>query len=198
MSWLGIMIEHVAYIKTGFVGAVAAAGASLGIVASTVPAAGAAPQGTVATVNGVPVTRSALDAALAAAQRSGTAAEQREFKQRLIACELLRQAARQAQRRPPGQGFAAQPGGMPACSTPEIRSYVMHGVRPAAVTEAQVRARCSALARAHALPPSGAGQAPAAFAQVAASLRRQMEAERLDDAIRLFADRLLTDAKIEQ
>ena len=74
----------------------------------------------------------------------------------------------------------------------------MHGVRPAAVTEAQVRARYSALARAHALPRSGAGQAPPGYAQVAASLRRKMEAERLDDAIRLFAERLLAEAKIEQ
>lgn len=162
-----------------------------------VPARQSAPA---ATVNGVVVTQAALDAALAAGGRQGAYASRREFAQRVIACEVLRQAARKAQRREAGQGPSApltvSPSGALVCSAEEIRPYVRQVVRPAPVTESEVRASYAALARAR--PASRAGRAQAEYAQTAQRLRARMQAERLDDAIRALAERLVEQADIEQ
>ena len=173
--------------------AVAVSGVSAAGVATLppgeVPAQQSAPA---ATVNGVVVTQAALDAAVAVGGRHGAHASRREFAQRVIACEVLRQAARKAQRREAGQGPSAPltvlPSGALVCSAEEIRPYVRQVVRPAPVTESEVRASYAALA----------GRARAEYAQTAQRLRARMQAERLDDAIRALAERLVEQADIEQ
>ncbi len=198
------MIKRVVCITRGIGGAMAVVGASLGALApqafaATGVASHAMP---VATVNGVALTQEALDASLAISGRPGSRATRQEFKRRLIACELLRQAALKAERKKPGAGpdapLAVSSAGALVCSASEIRPYLLKAVRPAAVTDAQVRARYAALRRNRALPMSTAARGPPGLEQAAAGLRSSMEAERLEGAIRTLADQLIERADIKQ
>lgn len=201
------MMKYVACMTRG----IAVAGASFAVALLLAPAWSAAAvcavmpaaqPASVARVNGVAVTQAALDASVAVSGRPDSDAVRFDFKQRLIACELLRQAALKGERRDPGQGpsvpLAVSTTGALVCSAREIRPYVLRVVRPAAVTDAEVHARYQALSPAGALPVLGAGRGRCAIGQAAARLRSRMEAERLELAIQALAERLLERADIEQ
>lgn len=200
------MSKRVGRKTAGIAGAAIVAVAALGAATRGAPSEAMQDQAAVATVNGVALTRAALDASMATARRPHTEAAQHEYKQRLIACELLRQAAMKAKRKKstpaPEAPLAISPSGGLVCASPEIRPYLLDAVRTASVTDAELRARYATLAGAEAAPPAEQGKRTcprqADFSQVSACLRSGMEAERLDVAIRALADRLIDEADIRQ
>lgn len=197
-------MKRVVRVTRGIGGALAIVGASFGTPAPAANAAtGNGSRATpVARINGVALTQDALDASVALSRRLSSRATRQELKRRLIACELLRQAALKAERRKPGEGPGApltlSSAGTLVCSAREIRPYLLGAVRPAAVTDAEVRARYAVLRRDRSLPKSPAAQRQLGFEHVAAGLRSRMEAERLELAIRTLADQLIEEADIEQ
>ncbi|HEV3104994.1 MAG TPA: hypothetical protein VGZ01_04835 [Trinickia sp.] len=173
--------------------------------ASASPLAAARP---VATVNGIPIAQASLDAALAASGQCDSPALRRELKLRLIAREVLRQAAMRTQlaasasASASGEGgkaldASAEPAEYPAREAQRIAVYLRAAVHPTAVTDVEVHRRYSALARARAARSSAARVELPTFGAIAGSLRERLEAERFDEAVHRLAVQLTNEANID-
>ncbi|WP_341316323.1 peptidylprolyl isomerase [Paraburkholderia sp. IMGN_8] len=118
----------------------------------------------VASVNGRYITQSDLDNAVAESRERDTVVLRRTLKHRLIALELLRQAA--GKRHYATTGLIAQHTPQAVQTIAAIRLYVRDAVRPEPVTDADVRARywrivssLPAMTQGPAIPAPAAGPA---------------------------------------
>lgn len=196
------------------------------------------PSAIVATVNHIAITEADVDQALANAGTTESGALRQSVKYRLIALELMRQAAHRLHRGDlvAANGHTTKKGRALAA----IRKYLRDTVRPAPVSDVEVEARyrvlvnianalalqdtnldvfaCATTARALdpvvkisplALTSSLArdtctrsryfiapGRGPG-FVASRACIRQQLEAQRFDEAVRAFADKLMLGAEIE-
>lgn len=192
-------MKYVTRIAAGFGCALMVGTAVFG--AGQTASASPSPECVVARVNGVAITQASLDAALAASGQRDSAALRHELKRRLIAWELLRQAAAKAQQSAPEAGAGPADASAPhaeegVLGAHEIGSYLRAAVHPAAVTDADVRLRYAALARAHAAGSTGAGGELPEFGALAGTLRERLAAERFDEAVRKLAEQLMNEADI--
>lgn len=150
--------------------------------------------GVVARVNGVAITDGALNAALAVSGKPDTAALRSDLKQRLIARELLRQAAAaevRLCRSAACSGHAPNESAeLSQCVEHAIGEYLRGALRPGAVTDADVRARYAQFV-------SERGVAADAESSLAA-LREHIQTERFEHALQQFVDRLLNEANVLQ
>ena len=98
----------------------------------------ALPTGTVATVNGTPITQTEVDAVLKASRQSDTPQIRQAIKNQLITRVLIQQAAEKANY---GSKPEVQTAMQVAKANAETQLYMKDNVKPAAVTDAQVKAR---------------------------------------------------------
>jgi hypothetical protein len=178
------------------------AGTTLPHAASASPPAARHP---IATVNGIPISQGALDTALAASGQCDSAALRRELKRRLIAWEVLRQAAMRVQSSSPGE---RQVGPVVVASNEATESetraahvigiYLRRAIHPATVSDAELHRRYRALARASAAHSSVAGGQLPPFDVFAGTLRESVEAERFDEAVHRLAKELIEEANITE
>jgi peptidyl-prolyl cis-trans isomerase C len=151
------------------------------------------PSAIVATVNGRPITQADLDNAVAASGNRDTAALRLAVKHRLIALELLRQAA--AKFNYTHARLATQQAPETDRERVAIQLYLHDAVRPAPVADADVRARYRQMVRslraAAPTPISGLGA-------LQGSIRKQLETERFDEAVRAVVENLMANANISE
>lgn len=150
--------------------------------------------GVVAHVNGVVITDAALNAALAVSGKPDTAALRSDLKQRLIARELLRQAAaaevrlcRSATYDGPASNESAE---LSPCVEHAIGEYLRSVLHPGAVTDADVRERYAQFVSERGLPAEAESSLTA--------LRERIQTERFEHALQQFVDRLLNEADVLQ
>jgi parvulin-like peptidyl-prolyl isomerase len=104
----------------------------------TIPAKTQLAAGTVASVNGAPITLAQLDDAIRTSGKPDSAGLRQTLKQRLIARELLRQRAE-------AEHYEGQPAVQAARIDAEIKLYLNDHAKPAPVTDEQVRGRYDAI-----------------------------------------------------
>ncbi|CAJ4653110.1 PpiC-type peptidyl-prolyl cis-trans isomerase [Burkholderia pseudomallei] len=98
----------------------------------------ALPTGTVAVVNGTPITQTEVDAVLKASRQSDTPQIRQAIKNQLITRVLIQQAAEKANY---GSKPEVQTAMQVAKANAETQLYMKDNVRPVPVTDAQVKAR---------------------------------------------------------
>ncbi|KVL25433.1 peptidylprolyl isomerase [Burkholderia territorii] len=96
------------------------------------------PGGAIATVNGTPITKAEVDAVLQASHQPDTPQFRQTIKNQLIAQVLIRQAAEKANY---GDKPAVKQAMQLAKSNAETQLFLRDNVKPAPVTDAQVKAR---------------------------------------------------------
>lgn len=194
-------MKYVTRIVTGILCALIAT-ASIGVAPAHDARGAIAPDAgahVVASVNGVAITTAALDDAVRASGRRDSPALRHELKQKLIAWELLRQAATKAQRvSAPGTDSTVPNPDLASCSAHEIGSYLREVVHPAAVTEADIRLRYAQLLRERAAPTATPAATLPGFPALEGRLRERLEAERFEQAVRQLAERLMNEAQIDE
>ncbi|WP_256254382.1 peptidylprolyl isomerase [Burkholderia ubonensis] len=102
------------------------------------PASSAASAGTVATVNGTPITQAEVDAILRASRQPDTPQVRQAIKNQLIARVLIQQAAEKANY---GSKPEVQAAMQVAKANAETRLYLKDNVKPAPVTDSDIKAR---------------------------------------------------------
>ena len=109
---------------------------------AAVPASGPLPANAVARVNDVVITQADLDAAVRASNTADTPAVRTALKNQLIARELFRQAAEKQhyERNPKVMAIVEQ-----AKAAAMMQAYLQDNVKPAPVTDADVKARFDAI-----------------------------------------------------
>lgn len=117
---------------------VAASALYLGIAGVGHAETAALPTGTVAVVNGTPITHSEVDAVLKASRQSDTPQIRQAIKNQLITRVLIQQAAEKASY---GSKPEVQTAMQVAKANAETQLYMKDNVKPAPVTDAQVKAR---------------------------------------------------------
>ncbi|NTX25727.1 peptidyl-prolyl cis-trans isomerase [Burkholderia pyrrocinia] len=96
------------------------------------------PTGTVATVNGTPITQAEVDAVLRTSRQPDTPQLRQAIKNQLVARVLIQQAAEKANY---GSKPEVQTAVQVAKANAEVQQYLKDNVHPAAVTDGQVKAR---------------------------------------------------------
>ena len=117
---------------------IAASAFYLGIAGIAQAETAGLPTGTVATVNGTPITQAEVDAVLKASRQSDTPQIRQAIKNQLITRMLIQQAAEKANY---GSKPEVQSAMQVAKANAETQLYMRDNVKPAAVTDAQVKAR---------------------------------------------------------
>lgn len=117
---------------------VAASALYLGIAGVAHAEMAALPTGTVAVVNGTPITQAEVDAVLKASRQSDTPQIRQAIKNQLITRVLIQQAADKANY---GSKPEVQTAMQVAKANAETQLYMKDNVKPAPVTDAQVKAR---------------------------------------------------------
>ena len=117
---------------------VAASALYLGIACVAHAETAALPTGTVAVVNGTPITQTEVDAVLKASRQSDTPQIRQAIKNQLITRVLIQQAAEKANY---GSKPEVQTAMQVAKANAETQLYMKDNVKPAPVTDAQVKAR---------------------------------------------------------
>ncbi|KVU91695.1 peptidylprolyl isomerase [Burkholderia ubonensis] len=102
------------------------------------PASSPAPAGTVATVNGTPITQAEVDAVLRASRQPDTPQLRQAIKNQLIARVLIQQAADKANY---GTKPEVQAAMQVAKANAETQLYLKDNVKPAPVTDSDIKAR---------------------------------------------------------
>ncbi|KIP17120.1 PPIC-type PPIASE domain protein [Burkholderia sp. MSHR3999] len=102
------------------------------------PASSAASAGTVATVNGTPITQAEVDAILRASRQPDTSHVRQAIKNQLIARVLIQQAAEKANY---GSKPEVQAAMQVAKANAETQLYLKDNVKPAPVTDSDIKAR---------------------------------------------------------
>lgn len=149
----------------------------------------------VACVNGIAISEQALIAAIAAAGEPDTPALRVQFKHRLIAHELLRQAAAQAPEfsecaAADVRGGRARHHALSPCAEHVVGRYLRTILRPEAATDAQVHTRYAEFAGKHGGELPGPSVTPG-FACIAETLRKRIETERFEQRLQRFVDELM-------
>ncbi|TKC81508.1 hypothetical protein FAZ69_28085 [Trinickia terrae] len=146
----------------------------------------------IAMVNGTPVTQAELAAAVAKSGEPDTPGLRRTLKYRLIACELLWQAA---QRRY-GEAAAGEAQSSVQVDT-AIKRYLRDEVRPAAVTDADVRTRYAQISEVLQTIEPGSYRV-LGREMLEDSIRAELTDERLNQAIHVVVERLMEQADIRE
>ncbi|MGN4068070.1 foldase protein PrsA [Burkholderia gladioli] len=117
---------------------IAASALYLGLAGIVQAETSALPAGTVATVNGTPITEAEVDAVLKASRQGDTPQIRQVIKNQLITRVLIQQAAEKA-------GYGDKPEVQTAMqiakTNAEMQLYLKDNVKPAPVTDAEVKAR---------------------------------------------------------
>jgi parvulin-like peptidyl-prolyl isomerase len=133
---------HAATKKTLHASDKAATAAIASAAVASAPASSPLPAGAVARVNGVIIPQAQLDAAVRASNAPDTPALRTSLKEQLIAREVFRQAAQQHHYDVQPQVVAAVEQAKTLAMT---QAYLRNQVRPAPVTEADVKAKYDAI-----------------------------------------------------